>query len=592
MTPKQRQACRGSSQLLSVNVGVPRDVAWQGRTVHTAIWKNPVAGPVTVRRLNVDGDAQGDLAGHGGEQRAVFVYQIGSYDYWSRELSRNDFVMGQFGENFTIDGLADDEVCIGDRYRIGTALFEVSQPRVTCYRVGIRMNEPRMPALLVSQHRPGFYFRVLQEGVVQAGDAIEKVADGEEQMTVATVDGLLYLPQHDPAAMKRAIQIPALSPGWKKSFQDILDSGSNAGNAGLIAPAAPVAWQGFRSVRITQVAHVTSDIISLELESADNAPLAAALPGQFIIVRAPSSDGKPVMRSFSLSSAPSATRYRLGIKLEPHGAASAFFTDSAKAGGELEISAPRGDFVLRDAVRPVVLASAGIGVTPVLAMLYALAAAKSTQQIWWLYGARDGSEHPFAGEVRALLAQLPNVRAYVRYSRPRTEDRAGVDYDAAGRLDVALIQQLGVGRESDFYLCGPPAFLDDFRKGLAAWGATPDCVHSEIFGSEPAMTPGIAAGSQRAPHQPGGAPGTGPLVTFARSDLAVPWASAYRSILELAEACDVPVRWSCRTGVCHTCESGLVSGSVRYDPDPLEAAAPGNLLLCCAQPRNDIVLDI
>ena len=209
--------------LLSVNVGMPRDVTWQGRTVHTAVWKKPVAGPRMVRRLNIDGDGQGDLAGHGGEQRAVFVYQIESYRYWQDQLGRDDFSYGQFGENFTVQGLADDQVCIGDRYQIGGAVFEVTQPRVTCFRVGIRMNDPQMPALLVSHHRPGFYFRVLTEGAVQAGQEIIKVASGPEGMTVAEMDALLYLPGHPRQQVLRALRIPALSGGWKASFQEMLD---------------------------------------------------------------------------------------------------------------------------------------------------------------------------------------------------------------------------------------------------------------------------------------------------------------------------------------------------------------------------------
>src|SRR5215468_6442222 len=183
-------------RLLSVNVGLPRDIEWKGRTVHTGIWKNPVLGRCRVGRLNLDGDGQGDLAGHGGEQRAVFVYQIESYHYWQSRLCRSDFIYGQFGENFTIEGLSDQEVCIGDRYRIGQALFEVTQPRVTCYRVGIRMNEPKMAALLVAHGRPGFYFRVLEEGKVEAGDEIVQVAAGPERMTVAEVNALLYMPGH------------------------------------------------------------------------------------------------------------------------------------------------------------------------------------------------------------------------------------------------------------------------------------------------------------------------------------------------------------------------------------------------------------
>src|ERR1700756_417059 len=179
---------QSDGSLLSVNVGLPRDVSWQGRTVHTAVWKRPVEGPRLVRRLNVEGDGQGDLGGHGGEQRAVFVYQAESYRYWEERLGRSDLSHGQFGENFTVEGLPDDEVCIGDRYRIGTALFEVTQPRTTCYRVGIRMDEPQMAALLTSSGRPGFYLRVLEEGEVGAGDAIVPIARGPERMTVAEVN--------------------------------------------------------------------------------------------------------------------------------------------------------------------------------------------------------------------------------------------------------------------------------------------------------------------------------------------------------------------------------------------------------------------
>ena len=173
-----------TGRLLSINVGLPRDIAWQGKTVRTAIWKTPVQGRRMVRRHNIDGDGQGDLIGHGGEHRAVFVYQIDSYRYWQSQLGRKEFVYGQFGENFTVDGLSDKEVCIGDRYCVGSALFEVTQPRVTCYRVGIRMNEPQMAALLVAHGRPGFYFRVLEEGEVEAGNEIVQVAAGAERMTV------------------------------------------------------------------------------------------------------------------------------------------------------------------------------------------------------------------------------------------------------------------------------------------------------------------------------------------------------------------------------------------------------------------------
>jgi len=234
------------ARLLSVNVGLPREVMWNGKTVRTAIWKSPVTGRQLVRKLNVAGDGQADLAGHGGENRAVFVYQMDSYHYWERFLGRSDFAFGQFGENFTVEGLLDNEVCIGDRYRIGGAEFEVTQPRVTCYRVGIRMNEPRMPALLVEHHRPGFYFRVLQEGEVGANDEIVKTSDGPERISVADVDALLYLPGHSSDQLQRALRIPALSKGWQSSFQAMLEqdlsSKTSEGNRGLATEEQAPAW--------------------------------------------------------------------------------------------------------------------------------------------------------------------------------------------------------------------------------------------------------------------------------------------------------------------------------------------------------------
>src|ERR1700740_888284 len=250
------KAERDMARLLSVNVGLPRDIAWKGRTVHTGIWKTPVVGRCRVGRLNLDGDGQGDLAGHGGEQRAVFVYQIESYRHWQDQLKRTDFVHGQFGENFTIEGLPDDAVCIGDRYQIGSALFEITQPRVTCYRVGIRMNEPRMPALLTSSGRPGFYFRVLQEGEVGAGDEIVKVGETKERMTVAEINALLYSPNHPRNRLERALRIDALSPGWRWSFEALLQSPTTAagGNAGLApAAAAHPAAPGFRRLAVAAI---------------------------------------------------------------------------------------------------------------------------------------------------------------------------------------------------------------------------------------------------------------------------------------------------------------------------------------------------
>ena len=587
------------TRLLSVNVGLPRDIEWKGRTVHTGIWKNPVPGRCRVGRLNLEGDGQGDLAGHGGEQRAVFVYQVESYRYWQEQLKRTDFVYGQFGENFTIEGLPDDSVCIGDRYQIGSALFEVTQPRVTCYRVGIRMNEPRMPALLTSSGRPGFYFRVLREGEVGAGDEIVKMGEANERMTIAEINALLYSPNHARDRLERALRIEALSPGWRSSFEALLvQSQTNAagdGNAGLTLQAAahPTA-PGFRLLAVTAINNESADVLSLTMQSPDGQRLQTALPGQYVVLRLrPIAGDPPLFRSYSLSGPVSTERYRVSVKVEPNGKGGTYLRDHARLGDTLDVSSPRGSFILQSGERPVVLLSAGIGATPVLAMLHALAAARSTRQVLWVHAARDGQHHSFAAEVRRLMLSLPHGRSFVCFSRPGSRDKMGEDFDVSGHLSRSVFDEVGVPRNADVYLCGPTRFMSDMKEVLAILGVAPGRIHVELFNGSESMTPGVVRAAMRAPHLPKEDAETGPLVSFARSGIAAHWkASAYQSILELAETCDVPVRWSCRTGVCHSCECGLVSGEVVYGPEPLDKPADGNVLVCCSQPIHDVVIDL
>ena len=582
-----------TGQLLSVNVGLPKDVSWHGKTVHTGIWKYRVDGPSQVRRLNIDGDGQGDLAGHGGEHRAVFVYQLESYRYWQGELGRDDFEYGQFGENFTVSGLADEQVRIGDRYQIGAALLEVSQPRVTCYRVGIRMDEPRMPSLLVSHHRPGFYFRVLREGTVRAGDEIVRVTAGPEDMTVAEIDGLLYLPGHPRERVLTALRIPALPEGWKASFRAIAAQAEAPGNAGLAAVSPPPAWPGFRTLAVTAVTRESDAVTSLSLADPAGVALPPPQPGQFLTVRLDVTPGvPPLLRSYSLSGAPEAGSYRISVKREQHGAGSQFVHGRLRPGDRLEVAAPRGTFVLQPGDRPVLLISAGVGATPVLAMLHALAASRSGREVWWLHGARSRAEEPFADESRSLLASLARGHRHVCHSQPGPGEVSGRDYQTAGRLSAAVLAGLGLSADADAYLCGPAGFMAEMSAAVTALGLDRARVHTEIFGAAPGSTPGIAAVPARPPHPPAGPPGAGPEIAFARSGLTVRWSPGYGSLLELAEACDVPVRWSCRTGVCHSCETGLMSGTVSYAPEPVDDPAPGDVLICCSQPSADVVLDL
>jgi ferredoxin-NADP reductase/MOSC domain-containing protein YiiM/ferredoxin len=580
-----------AGRLLSVNVGLPREVEWQGKTVYTGIWKEPVDARRMVRRLNVDGDGQGDLQGHGGEHRAVFVYQIQSYDYWQRYLRRDDFTYGQFGENFTVDGLADDEVHIGDRYRIGDAVFEVTQPRVTCYRIGMRMREPEMPSLLVAHHRPGFYFRVIEEGEVAAGDEIEQIASGPEQMTVAEIDALLYLPHRSSRSLARALRIPALSAGWQGSFRDLLEQADQAKTTADTSTTQ--LWPGFRQLRVAEIDAESTSVMSLRLVATGDVPATAPLPGQFVTLRLrPDPASPPLLRCYSLSALPDRVSYRISVEREPSGAGSQYLCTKVAVGDELEVAAPRGSFVLEPGDSPVVLISAGVGATPVLAMLHTLADQNAARQVWWLHGARNHREHAFADEVDGLLASLPDAHRVVCYSRPDTDPATDPRFDLAGRMSASTLERAGVPSDADAYLCGPESFMHDLGAALIARGAAPERIRTERFASADALRPGVVHQAERPPHPPAGRTGTGPMVSFGRSGLNVPWDPDFASLLELAEACDVPVRFSCRTGVCHTCETGVLSGNTTYKPEPLEPPAQGNVLICCSTPKTELVLDL
>jgi len=580
------------ARLLSVNVGVPKDIVVNGAVVRTAIWKEPVKGRVMARRMNLDGDGQADLIGHGGEQRAVLVYQSASYLYWERFLGRAPMPMGQFGENLTVEGMPDNEVCIGDRYRIGRAVFEVSQPRVTCHRLALRLDQRDMPSLVVRHGRPGFYMRVIEEGDVGAGDEIEKLASGLHSMSVAAIDILLYGSRHPADELRKALDIPALSMGWRSSFQALLeaqDKGSLS-NAGLTSNnlAAP-AWSGFRPLRVIATKKESADVRTIELASPDASPLPAPAPGQYLVLRiATGRNASPIIRCYSLSGNPDAGTYRISAKRELNGLGSAYLHDQLSAGDMLEVSSPRGSFTLSaNVATPLVLISAGIGATPVLAMLYSvLKGPQGKTPIWWIHGARDGLHHSFASETRALLDAEPAVRRCIVYSRPRSDDEIGRDFDEVGHVDLKLLEKLNVLKNANFYLCGPVGFLASLREELRDWGVADQLIHIETFGTA------LQSGPTTSPHPPSDQPDSGPSITFVNSNLTVRWDDRYGSLLELAEQCSVPVSWSCRSGVCHRCETAVIGGNIQYAPEPIDPPSRDAVLICCARPLGDVQLDL
>jgi ferredoxin-NADP reductase len=381
-----------------------------------------------------------------------------------------------------------------------------------------------------------------------------------------------------------------------KALLDAAEHGGVAGNAGISpAPAAPLAWAGFRPLQVAAIHQESQEVRSFELAAQDGSPLPGSLPGQYVIVKVrPAADQPPLARNYSLCGPPDAGTYRIGVKNEG-GGASAFLDEHVRVGDMLEISAPRGTFTLAAGSAPIVLLSAGVGVTPVLAMLHAAASndGASPREVWWIHSARNSAYQSFASEARTLVAGLKQGHHCTIYSRPGDADRLGVDFDVKGHLALPLLVELGVPPSADFYLCGPGGFLAEIDAALAGWGVDPHRIHKEPFGPSGSRTPGVVgATDQSPPHVPAGPQGSGPLVSFAKSRLAVRWDNRFNSLLELAEACSVPVRWSCRTGVCHNCESGLIDGSLRYSPEPIDPPAEGIALICCSSPVSDIELDL
>jgi ferredoxin-NADP reductase/MOSC domain-containing protein YiiM len=369
---------------------------------------------------------------------------------------RVELEVGEFGENFTVDGLPDDEVYIGDRYRIGEAEFEVTQPRVTCFRVGMRLGEPELPALLVAHHRPGFYLRVIAEGQVQAGDEIVRTRVGRHALSVADIDALLYLPGRHLEQLRAAIDIPALSPGWQQSLRGLLDAAENGTQAGAPPIGVEPGWPGFRRLRVAKLVPESSTVTSVYLTAENGNALPKPRAGQYVTLRVAGAGDPAPVRSYSLSSSPGADAYRISVKLEPHGLVSAYLHARLRPGTDVDVAAPRGEFVLTDDPNPVLLISAGVGATPVMAMLHQLAAANSTRDVWWIHAARDPDQHAFADEAHQLLRSSPRAHERIFYASEEA-DPPPTSPVIRGRPTLATLAGLGLPADANAYICGPTA---------------------------------------------------------------------------------------------------------------------------------------
>lgn len=213
-------------RLISVNVGQPRRVPWRGETVATAIFKEPVEHAVQLRRLNLDGDQQADLKVHGGPDKAMYVYPSEHYEFWRQELPGTELPWGAFGENFTIEGLLEESTCIGDRYRVGSSIVTVTQPRMPCFKLGIKFGRNDIIKRFLASRRTGFYFSVVEEGEVRAGDTVELLAQEQNRVSVTDIVRLYVADNPDPELLRRAVGLEALPANWRDYFLQRLQPAS------------------------------------------------------------------------------------------------------------------------------------------------------------------------------------------------------------------------------------------------------------------------------------------------------------------------------------------------------------------------------
>jgi ferredoxin-NADP reductase/MOSC domain-containing protein YiiM len=580
-------------RVLSVNIGLPREVEWKGQTVRTGIFKDPVEGRVRVRTLNLEGDRQADLTVHGGWEKAVYAYPSESYELWCRERPELDLPWSKFGENLTLEGLVDEEISVGDRFQIGSAEFIATEPRLPCYRLGINMCRDEFVAEFLERGLLGFYLAVIREGEIGAGDEIVELSRDPNAFKVTEIARLYARDRDDVEGLQRAAALEVVPESWRSYFREQLSRLERRHQRRLLpAPAAPV-WDGFRPLVVREKVRESEDVASFYLAAPDDEQVPPYRPGQFLTFRVsvPGHEG-PAIRSYSLSDSPKPDAYRVTIKRiaqdvpnQKPGLVSGFFHDRLEPGDVIEAKAPAGVFTVdpRENYRPVVLIGGGIGITPILSMLNAIVESGLRRETWVFYGVRNHHDHLMHEHLERIAALHPYIHLHVCYSRPIRENGTTVGrFHHARRVGVELLKQLLPGSYYDYYLCGPAQMMQSLYNGLLEWGVPEHRLHFEAFGP--------AAVKSAAP-DPDAQPDCGIEVTFARSNTTVMWSRCDSPLLELAEDSGISIPFGCRAGSCGTCVTRIVSGEVSYLHEPGAPLGEGEALTCVALPASPLVLD-
>ncbi len=563
-----------NGKVVSLNVGEPRLVTYRGMSFRTGIFKQSTGQPLTLNKLNFVGDGQADLSAHGGIDKAVYCYPAEHYDFWRRELGRAALPMGQFGENVTTQGILEAELRIGDVLEIGTAIVQVSEPRIPCYKLVMRMEAGSDFAVrFLAANRTGFYCRVLQEGVVKTSDALALLRSDASSPTVSEVVAATQFADRDPAGLRRVRKARGISAKWQSRVRRMIDAEVRRRIETFAAQQ--------NSFVVDEVVRETRDVISVWLRPADGARVLRALPGQY--VRIVWFDG--MTRTYSLSAVDADRRYRITVKLvrDAQGAlgrASARIAE-LKAGDVLTVERPRGNFHPDvDDDTPLILAAAGIGVTPIMAMLEQVTRS-GRRNVFAAFGMRRPDEHPLVDELKALAAKRRRLSVMLAYSQHDGAPVHGLPAPKPGRLTAADLLPHAAAPLAEVFLCGPGEFIRQMHDGLVERGVNSQCVRYEAFGPS-ALLPARAIAAD---------PDVTYKVSFTRSDVQAVWSPSSGTLLNLAEAAGVSPAFGCRSGACGLCRTKISEGRVSYI-EPIDEPDEGYVFPCCAIPQTDCRLDL
>jgi MOSC domain-containing protein YiiM/ferredoxin-NADP reductase len=564
-----------SGTVISLNVGEPRLVIYRGMSFRTGIFKAPVEQPLTLKKLNFAGDGQADLSAHGGIDKAVYCYPIEHYDFWRREIGRDNLPMGQFGENVTTAGVLESELRIGDILRMGTAVVQVSEPRIPCYKLAMRMDAGSdFSVRFLAANRTGFYCRVLEQGLVKRADAIALVSRDMSSPTVREVIAATQFADRDPAALRRVVRARDIPAKWRSRVRRMVDAEARRRIEATSLPTA--------TMRVEKIVTETSDIVSLWLRPDGGARMFDALPGQYLTIVWP--DG--FKSTYSLSALRPGQRCRITVKLV-RDAQSALGRSSARiaaldAGDVLDVERPRGNFHPDlDDDTPLVFAGAGIGVTPIMSMIEQ-ASRSGRRDVFAAFGMRRQDEHPLASELAGLLAERRQLKAALAYSRLNgAPPLPGLPAPKHGRLAAADLLPYAAAPLAEVFLCGPGDFIRQMHDGLVEAGVSPLNIRYESFGPS-TLLPARAVPAD---------PAASFKVSFARSRMDTVWTPGSGTLLNLAEAAGVSPVFGCRAGSCGLCRIAISDGSVSY-VEPIDEPEAGYVLPCCAIPQTDCRLDL